>query len=197
MENKNLLNTPSHLLINAVVHRAINKRGANIPISAILLGGVLPDIPLGLLTLAATFYYRVLLGNQSPELMETVLHPLYFNNLLWISAHNILHSPLALGLYTVFLWRWRSIPGKVQHWLFWFFSGSVLHTSLDILTHFDDGPLLLWPLNWKFRFQSPISYWDPAHFGNLFIIFEILLDVFLLGYLIWPVIQRRLVRKRN
>ena len=146
----------------------------------------MPDIPLALLSLAATFYYRVLLNNQSPDLMETVLHPLYFNNPFWISMHNMLHSPLALGLYLAVLWRWRAQSGKVQHWLFWFFVSCSIHTSIDIFTHFDDGPLLLWPLNWQLRFHSPISYWDTAHFGAQFMIFELLLDAALLGYLFIP-----------
>lgn len=186
VENENLLNTPSHLLINAAVYRASGKRGVNIPRSAVLLGGLLPDIPLGIISLAATFYYRMVLGNQSPDLMESVLHPLYFNDPYWISAHNILHSPLALGIYLEVLWQWRACPGKEQYWLFWFFVGCGMHTGIDILTHFNDGPLLFWPLNWQIRFHSPVSYWDPAHFGSQFMVFELLLDVALLGYLYLP-----------
>jgi len=186
------MNTPSHLIITAALYKKADR--TDIPKLAILLGSIMPDIPLGLLSLAALFYYRVLLGNQSPELMETVLHPLYFNNPFWITAHNLLHSPLALGFYLAVLWRWRAIPGKVQYWLFWFFVSCSLHTSIDILTHFDDGPLLLWPLNWQLRFHSPVSYWDAAHFGSQFMIFELVLDVLLLGYLLWPAIRRRIVR---
>jgi hypothetical protein len=180
------MNTPSHVLINLALHRAGGKRASFIPWKAILLGSFLPDVPLAILSIAASFYYRVLLGNNSPELMETVFHPLYFTNPIWISAHNMLHSPLALGIYLAVMWRWRAQAGKVQHWLFWFFVSCSVHTSIDILTHFDDGPVLFWPLNWQFRFHSPVSYWDPAHFGGQFIIFELVLDVALLGYLLIP-----------
>ena len=189
------MNTPSHLIINTALYKRVNHK--KIPQSAFLLGSFMPDIPLGVLSLAATFYYRVLLDYQSPDLMETVLHPLYFNNPFWISVHNALHSPLALGFYLTVLWRWRNQLNKAQHWLFWFFIGCGIHTSIDILTHFDDGPLLLWPLNWQLRFHSPISYWDPVHFGRLFMVFELLLDAFLLGYLLFPTVQRRLANWRS
>ena len=42
-----------------------------------------------------------------------------------------------------------------------------------------------WPLNWNFRFYSPISYWDNAHFGRQVGIFEWILDLSLVGYLIF------------
>jgi hypothetical protein len=72
------------------------------------------------------------------------------------------------------------------NWWLWFVLSSMLHTSIDILTHVSDGPLLFWPLNWTIRFHSPVSYWDPAHFGTQFGVFEILLDIALLVYLLLP-----------
>lgn len=191
------MNTPSHVLINLALKSAGKKRAESIPWMAIFLGSFMPDVPLGILSVAATFFYRVILGNQSPDLMEAVLHPLYFTNPFWISAHHMLHAPLALGLYLVFLWRWRAQPGKVQYWLFWFFVSCGFHAGVDILTHFNDGPLLFWPLNWSYRFPSPISYWDPAHFGNQFRIFELILDLGLLGYLLVPKMKTFFRRKAN
>jgi hypothetical protein len=191
------MNTPSHVLINLAIKRAGGKRAASIPWKAFFWGSFMPDIPFGLLSLAATFYYRIILGNQSPYLMETVLHPLYFNNPLWIATHNILHAPLALGTYLFLLWRWRNRPGKVQNWLYWFFVSCSLHAGIDILTHFDDGPVLFWPLDWSFRFHSPISYWDTAHFGSEFMIFELILDAALLGYLLIPIISKWYIRRKD
>ncbi len=178
------MNTPSHIFIAAALLKKADAR--LLPRSAFLVGSFMPDISLGILSLAATFYYRVLLGNQSPDLMETVLHPLYFNNPYWISAHNFLHAPLALGLYLAALWPWRNQAGNWQNWLFWFFASCGLHSLGDILTHFDDGPVLFWPLNWQFRFHSPVSYWDKAHYGSQFFYFEIGLNLLLLGYLLIP-----------
>lgn len=190
------MNTPSHVLINLALRHAGRKQTASIPSLAVFLGSFMPDIPLALLSWATTSYYRNILGNQSPDLMETILHPLYFNDPFWISSHSMLHAPLALGLYLTLLWHWRARPGKVQHWLFWFFTSSTLHASIDILTHFDDGPLLFWPLNWNIRFHSPISYWDPAHFGSQFFIFEIFLDAALLVYLLIPKLKRYFLQQK-
>ncbi|MEZ4675136.1 MAG: hypothetical protein R2932_12925 [Caldilineaceae bacterium] len=32
------------------------------------------------------------------------------------------------------------------------------HTAIDIPLHYDDGPLLLFPFDWKTRFHSPVSH---------------------------------------
>jgi hypothetical protein len=41
-------------------------------------------------------------------------------------------------------------------------------------------------LDWHTRFQSPVSYYDRAHFGTQFAVFELALDIILLGYLFIP-----------
>ena len=38
---------------------------------------------------------------------------------------------------------------------------------MDIPVHHDDGPLVLFPLDWKTRIMSPVSYWDRAHYGAI------------------------------
>ena len=49
--------------------------------------------------------------------------------------------------------------------LFWFAAACMLHTLIDIPLHYDDGPLVFYPLNWQARFYSPVSYWDPRRYG--------------------------------
>ena len=91
----------------------------------------------------------------------------------------------------------KEAPSKTQrfrHWLFWFFAACFVHSVIDILTHAMDGPLILFPFNWSLRFQSPVSYWDPAHYGTQFTIFELTLDVALLVYLLLPPARRLLSR---
>jgi membrane-bound metal-dependent hydrolase YbcI (DUF457 family) len=68
------------------------------------------------------------------------------------------------------------------HWLVWFALAAAFHTGVDILTHHHDGPLLLFPFDFSTRFASPISYWDPDHYGRIFTRFEIALDLLLAGY---------------
>ena len=46
------------------------------------------------------------------------------------------------------------------------FGSVVLHCIQDLPVHVDDGHRHFWPLS-QFRFESPISYWDPGHYGNI------------------------------
>ncbi len=69
-------------------------------------------------------------------------------------------------------------------WLLWFCAAALLHTLIDIPTHADDGPLLLFSFDWRLRIRSPVSYWDPNYHGRTFAAFEAALDLLLLGYLL-------------
>ena len=190
------MNTPTHLIVNAALHKAATARGVTtIPRRAFLLGAVLPDIPLFVLWLGAYAYYRHLLNDPAVTLMDPRFDQLYFTNPLWIASHNLLHAPLLLLGVMAALWHSRAQPGSRRAWWFWFAAGCLVHTALDIPTHVDDGPVLFFPLNWSYRFQSPVSYWDPRHFGREFAVFELLLNLVLLVYLFGPGLWRRLRRR--
>jgi hypothetical protein len=60
--------------------------------------------------------------------------------------------------------------------------GTTLHTLIDIPTHSSDGPLIFFPINWHYRFPSPVSYWESENYGWTFLVFEYTLDLLLLGY---------------
>lgn len=180
------MNTPTHLVVNAALHKRATAGGVAIARSAFLLGAVLPDIPLWLLWTGAYVYYRYVRGDQSITLMDQRFDQLYFTDPFWITAHNLLHAPLLLLIAMALLWRFRDTPGQWRHWWFWFAAGCLVHTLLDIPTHVDDGPLLLFPFEWSVRFQSPVSYWDDRHYGRQFAVFELLLNLVLLAYLLVP-----------
>jgi hypothetical protein len=43
---------------------------------------------------------------------------------------------------------------------------ALLHLGFDFLLHHDDGRAHFWPIsNWIF--QSPVSYWDGKHYGDI------------------------------
>ncbi len=112
-----------------------------------------------------------------------------FTDPLWISAHNFFHAPLVLlgiGLAGYVGVRQEKKWGTV---LVWFALGAGLHSLIDVFTHAGDGPLLLFPINWHIRFNSPVSYWDPRHFGLIFAPLEHLLDLVILFY--WAHTWRR------
>jgi hypothetical protein len=179
------VNTPSHFLI----HAAIAKRANNPRLvrSSFLWGAVAPDIPLYLLSILGGLYFRAT-GMTTSEAANHIFNTLYFSDPSWIWAHHLFHAPLLLAAYALILYPLRK--NRIAYWLLWFVAGCGLHTTIDILTHYDDGPLVFFPLNWAYRFHS-ISYWDPRHGGRWFAPLELALDLFLLGYLIIPWLKKR------
>ena len=53
---------------------------------------------------------------------------------------------------------------------------ALLHLVLDFGLHHDDGRAHFWPIsNWIF--ESPVSYWDSRHFGQIVGPIEVLLSL--------------------
>jgi hypothetical protein len=184
------MNSPSHLIINAAIAKKYGGK-TRIAKSAFLWGSVLPDLPFGLLSWGTYLYHRFILQQDTTNLMENVIHPAYFNNPWWIASHNFLHSPTALVLYAVFLWRYLKQPNTRAHWGLSFVFGGMVHSIIDVLTHYDDGPVLFFPFDWYTRFYSPVSYWDRAHHASQFFWVELGINLVLLGYLFLPKLIER------
>lgn len=55
---------------------------------------------------------------------------------------------------------------------------ALTHLAGDLPVHAGDAHPHFWPVT-DWRFVSPVSYWDPRHFGGQFAIFEALLGVVL------------------
>lgn len=160
---------------------------------ALLFGSVLPDLLLITISVV-TIGYDILAGNfangaPGPEasvgnsLTQQLFDVWFYENPWVMTAHNLFHSPLLVTIFIlVGLWAYR----RGNWWgagFFWLSVAAMLHTLVDIPLHVDDGPLLLFPLNWTLRFRSPISYWDPNYYGVEWSIFEHLLDLALIIYL--------------
>lgn len=176
------MNTPTHLIITLALRRYVQTRA--IRTSGVLWGSIAPDIPLYLLSLGGYLYFRQYLRWSSERTFERMYGYLYFNDPVWISLHNMLHAPLILIPVIVIFARSRWKDSGAGNWTFWFASSCLLHAILDFGTHSDDGSLALFPLNWSFRFRSPVSYWDPKHFGREFMLFEVALNILLIALLL-------------
>ena len=156
--------TPTHAVINAVVARRSSDRTAISFRSrvAFVVGGVAPDLALYVLSLAAVVYYPVIDGVSVGDAHERAMYDLYFNSPWWLAGHNLLHAPIILLALiagaSLLKAPWRR---RVR----FFAVGALLHSVIDILVHHDDGPLVCFPVSWSIRFVSPVSYWDPDHFG--------------------------------
>ena len=167
----------THFLMTAVIRRRLGKRPAAAPPATFLLGSVLPDVPLALLS-AAFLLQRRCQGLEA-ALCGEVYDSFYFSDPLWLSGHNLFHTPPLILLYALAgSWGAR----HERRWgrpLLWLALGFALHSLVDILTHATDGPLLFFPFDWHIRFASPISYWDPDYGGRVVGLLERLLALVL------------------
>lgn len=177
------MRTYTHFLLTAVTYQHLQQRGLTAKREALLAGSVAPDVPLTLISIGYILDRRLMRPHLPDKTRcSPTYNELYFHNPWWIAAYNILHAPLPLLLLALLgILAQRQPWGR---WLFWFAVGCGLHMALDVVTHADDGPVLLFPLNWHTRFRSPLSYWDPKYGGRLFRLGEHLLDLLLIAVLI-------------
>ena len=189
------MRTLSHLLVTAGLGDRLQGRGAPVHLKAFLAGSVLPDLALALLTVGYVIVNTGARLRGAEGLMDSY-HALYFNNPLWIVSHNLFHAPFVtavLFLVGVLAERRGLRWGPALRWLA---LGLALHSAVDILTHHDDGPLIFFPFDWRYRFPSPVSYWDRAYYGGMFTVFEYGLDLLVVAYFALKGARKWLDRKR-
>ena len=141
------MNTPAHAIFGAAV---FGRAGDFRVTTAAIAGGLVPDLPL--MTMVG---WSLWVRGVSPEM---VFGTYYFSE-DWQAVFSIDHGFFIWGaalLLAILLRR----PVLLA------FAGSgFLHALVDFFVHHDDARAQFWPLtSWKF--QSPISYWDRAHYGQ-------------------------------
>jgi hypothetical protein len=135
---------------------------------AALLGSLAPDMSLylmaGVSLLVLDIPARVVFGE------------LYFSA-AWQQVFAIDNSFVLWGLgLAIAIWARR--PAWIA-----FAGAGVLHLAFDFPLHHDDARQHFWPLsNWVF--ESPLSYWDGRHYGNIIGPLEVALCLGLL-VLLW------------
>ena len=149
------MNTPSHAILNLALLGKETFPQANL---IIVFGGILPDIPIFL------FYGWAKLIAKLPE------------GKIWSEAY---YHPVVQDIVALF----HSIPIAVLGWLIAYLYGwkplqllclsLILHSLFDLPVHNDDAHRHFFPLT-NYRFISPISYWDPQHYGRIVAGFEVL-----------------------
>jgi len=140
------MNTPSHAIINWCLLG--NKKSLRL-VWAILLGSVLPDLPI----FGFYFLQKVILGNPDALIWSEI----YFQG-HWQDLFDLTHSvPIALVGFGA-AYYFKSPAGKV------FALSFLLHSALDFPVHHDDAHRHFYPFS-HFKFFSPVSYWDPKHYG--------------------------------
>lgn len=164
------MNTPSHAIINlALVGTVLEKQGLPSPNLLIALGSIFPDLPI------FVFYFWAKVIARLPEAQiwsEAYYYPIVQN--IVSLCHSI---PLAaIGLLIAIFYRWPL--GQI------FCISLILHSLGDLPVHNDDAHRHFFPFS-NYRFISPISYWDPRHYGKIVSFLEICL-VFLATIKIIP-----------
>jgi len=141
------MNTPAHAILNLAVLGRDERRQA-VPV---LAGAVVPDLPI----FGFYAWQKLVAGNPESAIWGT----LYFRP-EWQMFFDLFNSvPLALVGWIVA--RVRGLPALGA------FSLSVLlHAACDLPVHHDDGHRHFLPFS-HWRFESPLSYWDPRHYGML------------------------------
>ncbi|GMH38971.1 hypothetical protein BSKO_06869 [Bryopsis sp. KO-2023] len=194
------MQTYSHFLITALICDLLGRRTPPIKTGkAFLWGSVAPDIPLIGLTIGYALSNKISGSNAST--FGDAYDELYFHNPLWIVLTSLFHAPFLILFYAglgAALNKRKSLGrlSKAGKPLCWFAAGCALHSLLDIPTHAGDGPALLFPFEWHARFNSPVSYWDPDHHGDIFAPIEAALDFLLIVYFLVRCIQSRKNRRR-
>jgi len=152
------LNTPAHLVLNTLV---LGRGRWQDHWPSIMAGALLPDLPI------LCFYAYQSLVLRNPE--RLIWTQAYFAP-DWQAFFDLFNSLPLIALFAVLAWRARA------RGLFAFFCSMALHCLGDLPLHHDDGHAHFFPLS-SWRFQSPISYWDPEHHGHFVLLGEMLLIV--------------------
>jgi hypothetical protein len=164
------MNTQSHIIMSAAFF------GGDMPKRAwaAALGGVLPDIPMLLIVLTL---------KVSGVPMHRIFDEMYWQN-WWQITNGIAHNFWGWGsllLLAIFMReRLGASAESIDLWslVFIFAISGLLHSCIDFLVHREDAHMSLWPVT-RWKFMSPVSYYDPAHYGRIFSLFEALLGLVL------------------
>ena len=145
-----LMNTSAHFLLSfscLTNSTAAGKIEWVIPAS---IGALLPDAPMFL------FYAVEKIVLRTPE--RDIWNTRYFLS-GWQDFFDVFNSiPIVLlGLVFASLFK--------KKWMVVLFLSMSLHFAFDLPLHHDDGHRHFWPLS-DWRYESPVSYWDPRHFGK-------------------------------
>ena len=160
------MNTPAHLALSLFVWRTEIKWSAVIAVS---LGAILPDFSM----FGFYLYQKLMLGTS-----EHIIWTVNYYQPGWQLIFDLFHSiPIILTFVIVF-----HLSGFRTGFLL--AASALLHQFFDFPLHNDDAHSHFLPFS-DWRFQSPISYWDPRHYGHIFIRIELVLALLSSAYVSW------------
>lgn len=176
------MNSQTHAIMGALVF------GKPLPRLAWfgLAGGVIPDLPMYIIVgglRAQGHSLDRIFGEFYWQPWWQIANAIGHNFLLWgavavVSGWLILQGDRAEGQTAKVRFAAAYSNGKAPALIFALSASALIHSIIDFLVHRNDGHMHFWPLS-EWRFQSPISYWDPNHYGTWFSLFEAGLGLFM------------------
>jgi hypothetical protein len=153
------MNTPAHVVLNLLVLGSGRRpRG----FAAVSFGAILPDLPM------VIFYGIQKIALATPE--RVIWGHSYFE-VGWQAFFDLFNSFPLIALAAAFAWGRRSWTALLL------LASMALHACADLPLHHDDAHRHFFPLS-DWRFASPVSYWDPAYYGDRFLLAEFALMLF-------------------
>lgn len=157
------MQTPTHVLIAAA---AFARPGAAPINAAALAGGFLPDA-----FLFAVWGWSKIAGVAESDLWSQV----YWTEQVQLGQAVSNSFPLFVAVLLGALALKKRTAAVLA-------GAALLHLVCDFLLHAKDAHQHFWPLS-SWRFESPVSYWDPAHFGVYVGAFEAVIGIALIAVL--------------
>lgn len=151
------MQTPSHVAFSLFFWRHVPNCKETL---AVVFGAILPDLAM------FVFYgYQKMVGSKEMDIWQT----LYFQE-GWQWFFDVFNSiPIFFVLAVVCYFNGWRIGFLIS-------ASALLHVLCDFPVHNDDAHRHFLPFsNW--RFMSPLSYWDPKHYGVYAMIAEFILAV--------------------
>ena len=169
------MGTQSHVVLNIAL---LSKRNKPFLHYYAFIGAVLPDLPMFVFFAVETFI------RKTPQ--REIWDSRYFME-AWQTFFDLFNAvPLILIVLGIGYYLLNSERIVIFAW------SMLLHCGFDFLTHHDDGHHHFFPLS-DFVFESPISYWDRDHYGDIIAPIERLVMLAASVYL-FPRLKPRLER---
>ena len=150
------MTTQSHAIINLAL---LSRQGKPYLHRYALIGAILPDLAMFIFFAVETFVRRT---PQQELWSQRYFMPAWQNFFDIFNSIPFILLVLGLGYFLV-----KSEKITVLAW------SMLIHCGFDFFLHNDDAHHHFFPLS-DFAFQSPVSYWDAAHYGHIVAPIEVL-----------------------
>lgn len=158
--------TQTHLLAGAALFA---RPGASLRNTAVIIGSLIPDAAIYTL-----FIWSKVAGIPESEVWREIYWQEPWQT--WTAAGNSFPLIALIGLAGVTALRVPALSFRIGLFALFFALAAFVHIALDFPVHNADAHRHFWPItDWKF--YSPVSYWNPQHYGDVFSVLEAFMGV--------------------